>query len=56
MLKYGDSYYLTYTTGGDVRVTKSSNLAQWAQTGTQVFNAAGRFGSVLFHGTRFAIG
>ncbi|KZV99129.1 glycoside hydrolase family 43 protein [Exidia glandulosa HHB12029] len=46
VLKYGDSYYLTYTTGGDVRVTKSSNLAQWAQTGTQVFNAAGRFGSV----------
>ena len=37
MLEDGDSYYLLYTTGGDVRVTKSSNLAQWAQTGTVVY-------------------
>ncbi|RDX47753.1 glycoside hydrolase family 43 protein [Lentinus brumalis] len=37
VLKYGDSYYLLYTTGGNVQVTRSSNLAQWAQTGTVVY-------------------
>jgi hypothetical protein len=46
VLKYGDSYYLTYTTGGDVRVTKSSNLAQWSDTGTVVYTTSGGEGDV----------
>ena len=37
VLQYGDYYYLLYTTGGDVQVTRSSNLAQWAESGTVVY-------------------
>ena len=33
---------MTYTTGGDIRVTRSSNLAQWAQTGVQVWAPNGQ--------------
>ena len=36
VLQHGDSYYLLYTTGSDVQVTISSNLAQWADRASTV--------------------
>ncbi|KAH7107358.1 glycoside hydrolase family 43 protein [Auriculariales sp. MPI-PUGE-AT-0066] len=47
VIKIGDSYFMTYTTGGDIRVTRSSNLAQWAETGVQVWAPNGQdYGSI----------
>lgn len=46
VLKYGDSYYMTYTTGNNVQVTKSGNLAQWAQTGMTVYTPPSPLGDV----------
>jgi GH43 family beta-xylosidase len=37
VLQYNNNYYLLYTTGGNVQVTRSSNLAQWSPTGTVVY-------------------
>ena len=47
VLQHGDSYYLLYTTGGDVQVTRSSNLAQWAnKTSTVVYKPPSPFSDV----------
>ncbi|KAI0757992.1 glycoside hydrolase family 43 protein [Fomes fomentarius] len=46
VLRFGDSYYLTYTTGGDVQVTQSSNLAQWTQSGAVVYTPPSSFTDV----------
>jgi GH43 family beta-xylosidase len=38
MVQFDNTYYLTYTTGGDVRVSKSSDIAgPWPSQGTQVY-------------------
>ena len=34
---HDNTYYLLYTTGSNVQVTASSNLAEWAETGTVVY-------------------
>jgi GH43 family beta-xylosidase len=38
MIQIGDAYYLTYTTGGDVQISKAANIAgPWPASGTSVF-------------------
>ena len=46
VILHGDSYYLLYTTGNNVQVTRSSNLAQWAETGTVVYTPPAPFTDV----------
>ena len=37
---------MLYTTGGDVQVTRSSNLAQWAESGTVVYTPSSGYTDV----------
>lgn len=46
VLQHGDTYYMTYTTGGNIRVLSSSNLAQWPETGTLVWSPGGKYGAI----------
>ena len=46
MLQHDDVYYLLYTTGSNVQVTRSTNLAQWAESGTVVYTPPAPFGDV----------
>ncbi|KAH9939373.1 Arabinanase/levansucrase/invertase [Epithele typhae] len=43
VIMYEDNYYLTYTTGSNVQVYKSSNLAEWSTTGTIVYTPTSPF-------------
>jgi GH43 family beta-xylosidase len=39
MVSFNDVYYLTYTTGGDVRVSQAPNIGgPWPAQGIQVYN------------------